>query len=61
MEFSYHNPTAIEFGQGKIKEIANKISKDKKILLVYGGGSIKKNVVYNQVIEALENHTFLEF
>ncbi len=61
MEFSYHNPTAIEFGQGKIKEIANKISKDKKILLVYGGGSIKKNGVYNQVIKALENHTFLEF
>ena len=61
MEFSYHNPTAIEFGQGKIKEIANKIAKDKKILVVYGGGSIKTNSVYDQVIKALENHTFLEF
>ncbi|MDX9960033.1 MAG: iron-containing alcohol dehydrogenase [Aliarcobacter sp.] len=61
MEFSYHNPTAIEFGQGKIKEIANKIAKDKKILVVYGGGSIKTNGVYDQVIKALENHTFLEF
>ena len=57
MEFSYHNPTAIEFGQGKIKKIA----KDKKILVVYGGGSIKTNGVYDQVIKALENHTFLEF
>ena len=61
MEFSYHNPTAIEFGQGKIKEIANKIAKDKKILVVYGGGSIKINGVYDQVIKALKNHTFLEF
>ena len=61
MEFSYHNPTAIEFGQGKIKEIANKIAKDKKILVVYGGGSIKTNGVYDQVIKALKNHTFLEF
>ncbi|MFT5661230.1 MAG: NADP-dependent alcohol dehydrogenase [Sulfurimonas sp.] len=61
MEFSYHNPTAIEFGQGKIKEVANRISTDKKILLVYGGGSIKKNGVYDQVIKALENHTFIEF
>ena len=61
MEFSYHNPTAIEFGKGKIQELANKISKDQKILLVYGGGSIKKNGVYDQVIKALENHTFIEF
>ena len=61
MEFSYHNPTAIEFGKGKIQELANKISKDQKILLVYGGGSIKNNGVYDQVIKALENHTFIEF
>jgi NADP-dependent alcohol dehydrogenase len=61
MEFSYHNPTAIEFGKGKIQELANKISKDQKILLVYGGGSIKNNGVYDQVIKALENHTFVEF
>jgi len=61
MEFSYDNPTAIEFGKGKIKELSNKIGKDKKILLVYGGGSIKNNGVYDQVIKALENHTYIEF
>jgi len=61
MEFSYDNPTAIEFGKGKIKELTNKISKDKKILLVYGGGSVKKNGSYEQVVKALENHTFFEF
>ncbi len=61
MEFSYDNPTAIEFGKGKIKELSNKICKDKKILLVYGGGSIKNNGVYDQVVKALENHTYIEF
>jgi len=61
MEFSYHNPTAIEFGAGSIKTISDSISKDQKVLVVYGGGSIKKNGVYDQVIKALENHTFLEF
>ncbi|WP_321469713.1 hypothetical protein [Halarcobacter sp.] len=40
MEFSFHNPTGIEFGKGKIKEIANLIPKDKKVLVVYGGGSV---------------------
>lgn len=61
MEFSYDNATAIEFEKGKIKELSNKIGKDKKILLVYGGGSIKNNGVYDQVIKALENHTYVEF
>jgi NADP-dependent alcohol dehydrogenase len=61
MEFSYDNPTAIEFGKGKIKELSNQICKDKKILLVYGGGSIKNNGVYDQVVKALENHTYIEF
>ena len=35
MEFSYHNPTGIEFGKGKIKEIANLIPKDKKVLVIH--------------------------
>lgn len=61
MEFSYHNPTGIEFGKGKIKEIANLISKDKKVLVVYGGGSIKKNGAYEQVVEALKDHKWVEF
>ena len=61
MEFSYHNPTAIEFGVGQIKKISDLINKESKVLVVYGGGSIKKNGVYDQVIKALENHTFLEF
>ncbi len=61
MEFSFHNPTGIEFGKGKIKEIANLIPKDKKVLVVYGGGSVKNNGAYDQVVEALSGHEWLEF
>ena len=61
MEYSYYNPTAIQFGKGQIKSIVNFISKDQKVLVVYGGGSIKKNGVYDQVITALEGYAFLEF
>lgn len=61
MEFSYHNPTGIEFGKGKIETISKLIDIDKKVLVVYGGGSIKNNGAYDQVVKALENHTFFEF
>lgn len=61
MQFRYQNPTLIEFGQGKITQIANLIDKSKKVLLVYGGGSIKKNGVYEQVSKALSSHTWFEF
>lgn len=61
MTFSYHNPTAIQFGAGQIQSITHLIDKDQKVLVVYGGGSIKKNGVYDQVVKALENHTWIEF
>ncbi|MDC0933795.1 iron-containing alcohol dehydrogenase [Arcobacteraceae bacterium] len=61
MEFSYKNPTQIEFGQGKIASISNLIPKENKILVVYGGGSIKKNGVFDQVKDALKEHTWCEF
>ena len=61
MQYSYYNPTAIQFGEGQIKSIVNFISKDQKILVVYGGGSIKKNGVYTQVCTALEGYNWSEF
>ena len=61
MKYSYFNPTAIQFGEGQIKTIVNFISKDQKILVVYGGGSIKKNGVYDQVCTALEGYIWSEF
>ena len=61
MKFTYYNPTSIEFGAGKIKSIVNYIDKKLKVLIVYGGGSIKKNGVYDQVITALDGYTYVEF
>lgn len=61
MEFSYLNPTQIEFGQGKISSISSLIPKDYKVLFIYGGGSIKRNGVYGQVIDALEGYKYFEF
>jgi NADP-dependent alcohol dehydrogenase len=61
MQFSYINPTQIEFGQGKISKLSELIPKEYRVLFLYGGGSIKKNGVYNQVKDALNNHTWFEF
>lgn len=61
MKFSYANKTKIHFGQGQIKQLAREIPKSAKVLITYGGGSIKANGVYQQVIDALSNHTVVEF
>ncbi|MGB1261834.1 MAG: iron-containing alcohol dehydrogenase [Cognaticolwellia sp.] len=61
MEFSYVNPTHIHFGQGKIASVSDAIPQSCKVLVIYGGGSIKKNGVYQQVQSALSEHTWLEF
>ncbi len=59
--FSFQNPTQIHFGVGKINKITSEIPKDAKVLLLYGGGSIKSNGVYDQVTAALSDHTYFEF
>ncbi len=61
MHFSYSNPTQILFGQGQIDAIKDAIPAEKKILVTYGGGSIKKNGVYDQVVAALKDHQWQEF
>lgn len=61
MHFTYFNPTKIHFGQRQIETIAKEIPQDKKILVIYGGGSIKRNGVYDQVATALKNHQWQEF
>lgn len=59
--FVFHNPVKIIFGKGQIASLAGEIPKNAKILLTYGGGSIHRNGVYNQVREALKNHEVYEF
>ena len=59
--FEFKNPTKIIFGKDTIHKLANEIPKDAKVLLLYGGGSIKKNGIYDQVKTALAHLEVLEF
>ncbi|MGB1299307.1 MAG: iron-containing alcohol dehydrogenase, partial [Psychrobium sp.] len=61
LDFSFHNPTKIHFGTDQITQIAQEIPTNAKVLLIYGGGSIKKNGVYDQVVASLKGHQWLEF
>lgn len=59
--FEFYGPTRVVFGKDTIKELSRLIPRDRKILMTYGGGSIKKNGVYDQVKQALAGYDLLEF
>jgi len=59
--FKFKNPTKILFGKNQIENIKKEIPKDAKVLMLYGGGSIKKNGIYEQVNNALKDHDVIEF
>jgi len=59
--FSFQNPTRLVFGKGQITQLSTLIPSDKKLMLTFGGGSVRKNGVYDQVTEALKNHRYIEF
>ncbi|MDO6610936.1 iron-containing alcohol dehydrogenase [Shewanella sp. 1_MG-2023] len=61
LNFSFQNNTKILFGENQISAISQEIPADAKVLMVYGGGSIKSNGVYDQVKLALKDHTWFEF
>lgn len=61
LNFDYQNATRIIFGKGQIAMLPSLIPKDKKILMCYGGGSIKRNGVYDQVMTALKGYDITEF
>ncbi|ELK48109.1 MULTISPECIES: iron-containing alcohol dehydrogenase [unclassified Halobacillus] len=53
--FTYHNPTKLIFGKNQLDALKQEIPKyGKNILLVYGGGSIKRNGLYDQVVKQLK-------
>lgn len=55
--FYYSIPTKVAFGEGQLKKLSSMVkSCGRKVLLVYGGGSIKRSGLYDQVIEILEKH-----
>ncbi|HEU4776671.1 MAG TPA: iron-containing alcohol dehydrogenase [Telluria sp.] len=61
LNFDFYNPTQILFGAGQIAALAKQVPAGARVLLVYGGGSIKQNGVYDEVIAALAGHTVTEF
>ena len=59
--FQFKNPTKILFGENQIENLATEIPENAKVLMLFGGGSIKKNGVYEQVSKALSNFEVIEF
>lgn len=59
--FSFCNPVKLIMGKGMIASLKEEIPTDKKIMITFGGGSVKKNGVYEQVKEALSGHQTIEF
>lgn len=59
--FILNTPTKILFGKGQIAQLGQEIPADARILITYGGGSIKKNGVLDQVRQALAGRTVVEF
>ena len=58
--FDYFIPTEILFGRGQIKNLGRKLRDFDRILFVWGGGSIKKNNIYEKIISQLGNKTYFE-
>jgi NADP-dependent alcohol dehydrogenase len=61
LNFTYKNQTEILFGKGQVAAISQRIPTSARILMLYGGGSIKSNGVYQQVQQALLQHQVWEF
>ncbi|MGB0932741.1 MAG: iron-containing alcohol dehydrogenase [Lishizhenia sp.] len=62
--FDYYNPTKVIFGKDTYNRLEAEIkahTTGQTVLLTYGGGSIKKNGVYQKVVEALQNFNVIEF
>lgn len=59
--FELYNPVNYVFGKGQIEKLTHLIAPNTKVLLTYGGGSIFKNGIYNQVKQALSHVQIIEF
>ncbi len=61
LNFTFQNPTRIVFGEGQINQLRQLVPAGARVLMTYGGGSIKHNGVYDQVKTALKDFTVFEF
>lgn len=60
-QFNFYNPTKIIFGRDRFNELDQLVPQDAKILVLYGGGSVKKFGTLNRVLTSLPNREILEF
>ena len=60
-DFEFYNPVKIFFGKDQLSKIASQIPKGNKVLMLYGGGSIFRNGIYDKVKEALKSYNLTEF
>ena len=63
LNFNFYNPTEIVFGKGQMKQLDKLVPKDSRILVTYGGGSVKKFGTLDKVIDELKksNREIFEF
>ncbi|MFV8336831.1 iron-containing alcohol dehydrogenase [Flavobacterium sp. RSP29] len=61
LNFELYNPTNLIFGKGQIEKLSTLVPQGAKILLAYGGGSIFKNGIHEQVIKNLKGFDIVEF
>jgi len=59
--FTFYNPTKILFGEGNIENLADHIPKNKKVLIIYGGGSVQRFGTLDKVKSALADYQVGEF
>lgn len=60
-DFEFYNPVRVLFGKDKMPKMADLIPAGKRIILLYGGGSIKRNGVYDRVMALLPGRVVAEF
>jgi len=61
LNFTFHNPTRILFGQGRIADLAKEVPAGARVLITYGGGSVVKTGTLAEVKAALKDFTLFEF
>lgn len=59
--FEYCNPTRLVFGKGQIEKLAKLVPLHSRVMITFGGGSVKRNGVYEAVKMALHEHKCIEF
>lgn len=59
--FEFYNPVKVIFGQDTIKRLDEEIPQDAKVMILYGGGSVKRYGTFDKVVQALNERSYIEF